>query len=1241
MNFKEFIERLPFYERRKRVKRPVSLNVFGLLFLIVLPIYNYLGLAWRHGFEPAQPLLVFQHLNLVELVLLFLPILVGIGMLMVRNWGWWLFLIFSAGIISYDLYVFFSWPVVANAGALIQALLLAGAMFYFLRRDIAAPYMKMYPRGWRFQKRRPISVPVLVNGLRMITRDISPGGLYIKWPDVDLAPGSPVALEFKLGETNFKIAGGIASVTPGHGAGIAFREPTSEVLRELEQAIDSVETGKGSLLRTLRQGLLGSLLFLFIGSCAGSSSSAVDPLMMIGMIGTVGEPNQSEDVSYDFEQTNTSATTGRYYSFSLSVSGNSTAARIENVYLSENRTISRSDYFLGAISVPGRTSTQSFRLYVSCGIPAGTYYIGILGRSLRAATVTIVSGCAGSTSNFLSFSFAGVPSNAARGKSMSFSLTTSVTGSPSARTCTVRFSSDTFISSFDTSGGSITIQPTAGTQNFTITTPASLTVGGTYYIGFYGGDCYSSSPRSSTKVTIQEGDLLSYSIASHDAQAANGTTLNFSLSVSVSGSPSALNCDVHLLRYSFSAPEAANRVGNITINAATGTPGYQVTVPAGLSGGTYYIRLAGSGCFARSNTKVTVSAGFLNFTIASIDASAALGGGLGVALNVTATGSPSTRFCSAMLSLDNNATGGVNAAFLGTVQVQNTTGVQNTTVNIPGTLAAGSYYLKLTGSAPCGKVSPTTVSISQGAAVAVNVTGTARYEHIPINTSTFRLDTAGKSNRPARYVGVELLDYDGTTIIATGTTDGSGNYALSGTVNGAFKVRMVARMVKTTAPTYDFKIVDAVPGTSVGAVHSAVSSSVTAGAGGNIGLDLTAVDSTRKNGAFSILDVIRTSMDKILAVDANTVFPPLNVKWRINGTDGSYFTTEESVCGTGVSRCVVLLGSRTSDSDDFDLHVVAHEFTHYLENALSRSDSRGGGHATNDLLDPRLAYGEGLGNAMSGLFLDDPQYSDTTSSGGFGFNLESGSHTLKGFYSEASVQSVIWDLFDTNNETGDNLSLGFAPVWNAVLALKDIDGITSLHEFIKALKNARPGDVTDIDSILALENVAPDFASETDVSSSVSAPYAGYISTHTCNGSGAAFPYNPVFQLVTGTGTDAYPETAHTGSQWCGAVAPGINKLFGSQFFRIIPQNSGTMTITKTDSNTSDWERSYVYVFRRGVRVGYASQYLSPATVNVVVTANTEYILEIHTRAECYFNNYSTCGTGGGLNHYTVKIDLP
>ena len=218
-------------ERRRRIRRPWTLKLFGVLFL-ALPIINYLGAAFAQGVSPRYYQIIFRSLNPIELAFLGLAVLTGIGLLMVKKWGWWLTLFFSGALSLYNLVVFFMTFSVYNLGALFMTIFGVTAIIYSTWKDISAPYMKMYPRGWRYQIRRPVSVSVRVNDLEFESRDMSRRGLFVNWVDCDLSPGDPVLINFELNGNAYDLAGGIVRMDEG-GVGIAFRDVSADV----EQAL--------------------------------------------------------------------------------------------------------------------------------------------------------------------------------------------------------------------------------------------------------------------------------------------------------------------------------------------------------------------------------------------------------------------------------------------------------------------------------------------------------------------------------------------------------------------------------------------------------------------------------------------------------------------------------------------------------------------------------------------------------------------------------------------------------------------------------------------------------------------------------------------------------------------------------------------------------------------------------------------------------------------------------------------
>jgi hypothetical protein len=151
---------------------------------------------------------------------------------------------------------------------------------------------------------------------------------------------------------------------------------------------------------------------------------------------------------------------------------------------------------------------------------------------------------------------------------------------------------------------------------------------------------------------------------------------------------------------------------------------------------------------------------------------------------------------------------------------------------------------------------------------------------------------------------------------------------------------------------------------------------------------------------------------------------------------------------------------------------MIHEWGHYFEAKFSRADSIGGGHAAGDHLDIRLAFGEGWGNALSGIVTDDPIYFDTMSGSGWNMNVESATHDTPGWFSEASIQRILYDLYDSNDDGADHLSLGFKPIYDLLTGpQKTTKAFTSLFSFITELKNMQSSDASLIDAIVANESI--------------------------------------------------------------------------------------------------------------------------------------------------------------------------
>jgi len=114
----------------------------------------------------------------------------------------------------------------------------------------------------------------------------------------------------------------------------------------------------------------------------------------------------------------------------------------------------------------------------------------------------------------------------------------------------------------------------------------------------------------------------------------------------------------------------------------------------------------------------------------------------------------------------------------------------------------------------------------------------------------------------------------------------------------------------------------------------------------------------------------------ILAVHPTAVFEPLDAFWSVNNTLTSPTNIDAGELSASFYRGgsvgqLFLLGNASVDTEEFDDHVVMHEWGHYFEDKFSRSDSIGGAHTIGQSLDARLAFGEGWATALAAIVLEN------------------------------------------------------------------------------------------------------------------------------------------------------------------------------------------------------------------------------------------------------------------------------
>ena len=391
-------------------------------------------------------------------------------------------------------------------------------------------------------------------------------------------------------------------------------------------------------------------------------------------------------------------------------------------------------------------------------------------------------------------------------------------------------------------------------------------------------------------------------------------------------------------------------------------------------------------------------------------------------------------------------------------------------------VAAGGYTVTLTVTDSAGATGTTTRTVTAtGTTTTVTVSGRITYERVPFENpdaadSTSGLDYAGIFAAPARSVLVELVDASSQTVLATATTDDDGNYALQSPANTSVFVRAKAQV--RTAGAGDIRVLNDTNSDALYVLDSSNFNSGTANLTRNLladsgwpGFGGTTYGGPRAAAPFAIADTVYSCV-RFLRANVSTPpnLPALDVFWSTEGSSTHYD-----------SEGIHLSGIDGSDTDEYDQHVLAHEFQHFLEDATSRSESPGGDHSTGERLDFRLAFSEGFANAFSGMVLGDPVYKDSlgrAQGSRFDFHLESSSYPPVGWFNEGSVASVAWDLFDAANEGADAVSLGYGPMFEVLSApMRDGPALTSLYPFIDGLKARAGAPVAAIDALVQSQSV--------------------------------------------------------------------------------------------------------------------------------------------------------------------------
>lgn len=300
----------------------------------------------------------------------------------------------------------------------------------------------------------------------------------------------------------------------------------------------------------------------------------------------------------------------------------------------------------------------------------------------------------------------------------------------------------------------------------------------------------------------------------------------------------------------------------------------------------------------------------------------------------------------------------------------------------------------------------------------VVLSGTVRYEDREFGPTGF---TGNLPLTDAPRVLVRAESADGDVTFDETHTDENGAFSLAVPSDGAVRVRAFS------VGEFDGFSVHVRDRTGESALYELATDAFEPAAPPSLALVATA--DIPMGGALNIVHQTMIGFD-FIARFSDERSPTLTYFWQ----DGLSYS-----CGSCYSDNAIRLGGQTADPDQYDDDIILHEFAHYLVEHFTYDDSPGGSHRDR-LVDPYLAYGEGLAYFLSSAIRNDPTMVDNylgdlrfidyeaVTIGGASLDDFFGTSdgTVEGRRREEISAALLWDAFDGPNddEPWDVVSMG-------------------------------------------------------------------------------------------------------------------------------------------------------------------------------------------------------------------------
>ncbi len=535
------------------------------------------------------------------------------------------------------------------------------------------------------------------------------------------------------------------------------------------------------------------------------------------------------------------------------------------------------------------------------------------------------------------------------------------------------------------------------------------------------------------------------------------------------------------------------------------------------------------------------------------------------------------------------------------------------------------------------------------------VSGTATYQARQIlgipSDMVHGLGNAGAA-QPIRRAEVRVTNENGS-VVQCAETDNNGQFSfLLPRGNANYKVSINSRAFNTHLKASVLNAPESNTFYSLSTEINAQNHPV------NIGTINAGVTGNVLGAAFNILDQLLKANEYISAnvgtcalpgCTAVTVLPKVTAYWEKGFNPGSYFGEGAlSFYLPGYSRLFILGGENgdvdVSDTDHFDNSVILHEYGHFIEDIMSISDSPGGSHNGNKVIDPRLAWSEGWGNFLQAAVLNDPRYIDTignisAGSGATDFlfylSIETASAgndmpTIagEGNFREFSITRMLWDVID--NTPGESLYGGtdsvngrFDEIWAALTSTDGFMNTSTAFRDVGLLHQVQAtrlgGGVSDWTDLRDIERHVKE-----DQDSSLAASTERYRREY------ALYVDNTPACSYSFTITPDYSSSSYNG-------AYNRSHLLKNNDFVFYKHPGGAFNLTLTYSSTGTEVDLDLFVYKESARFAnandvVASSYTEPDGNNA--TVETESV-SANLPAGNYLINVNAWTTNGGTGSST------